>query len=217
MTRRTIPAAVVGATALVALLAVAVAGQAGSPSPAPTSAADDDVVEVVGVEYAFVGLPSSVPVGTRLGFDNVGLEFHELALAKIADDTIESAEELVAMGDAAYREGKVELMADAVLVANPGERSDGSLALQLEGRYLAICLVPQGMVPSILTELGVTENMAPMDWPPAAQAILDNPTHAALGMVQEFTVTAVDSEPGEVPGSDAVEPAQEDESRATEG
>lgn len=190
MTHSTIRAALASAAVLVVLIAASATGQTESPSPAPTGAADGDVVKVVGVEYAFVGLPSSVPVDIRLGFDNAGSEFHELALARIADHATESAEELVAMGDAAFREGKVELLPDAVLVANPGEQSEGSLALQLAGRYLAICLVPQGMVPSVLTELGVTENMAPSDWPPEAQAILGNPTHAALGMVQEFTVTS---------------------------
>jgi len=31
--------------------------------------------------------------------------------------------------------------------------------------------------------------MAPADWPAEAQAILSNPTHADLGMVQVFTVS----------------------------
>jgi hypothetical protein len=202
MTRSTIQSAL-AATVLAALMAGPVAGQAGSPDPTPAGVPiGSDVIEVVGVEYAYVGLPSSVPVGTSLAFDNTGLEFHELALARVADDATESFEELMALGDAAFGQGKLEIVEEGVLIANPQEKAEGTLALEREGRYLAICLVPQGMIPSLLSELGVTEDMAPVDWPPEAQAILENPTHATLGMVQEFAVTPAPSEPGEVPEVD---------------
>ena len=200
--------------------ALSLAALIGVPAAAQTeeTAAGEEAVEVTGVDYAYQNLPTSVPAGTNLAFNNAGTELHELAVARIADDTAESLEELMAMGDAALEQGLVELIGETgPLIANPGEAAEGALVLEREGRYVAICFIPQGFVPSTLADLGVTPDMMgpdanPEDLPPEAQAIMANPPHAALGMVQGFTVTAVGTEAGPMPEAEAeaAKPAEED-------
>ena len=87
-------------------------------------------------------------------------------------------------------QGKIEIIGDGPIFADPGEVAEGSLALERPGRYVAVCFIPSGMVREELKAMGVTEDMPPEEWPEEAQAILQNPPHVALGMIQEFTVTA---------------------------
>jgi plastocyanin len=196
----------IAATAVFAM-ALPVAAQEEAPATdAEATATDVVALEVSGVDYAFVGLPTSVPAGTNLGFTNNGAEFHEIVVARVADDTTESLEELLAMGDAALTEGKVEIVGEGPLFANPGETAAGTLALEREGRYVALCFIPQGFVPSELEALGITPEMMgpdtdPTTLPPEVQAIMANPPHLALGMLQEFTVTAAGTEPGPLPAA----------------
>ena len=171
------------------LWATSVVAQSEEPSADPVATPGATAtIEVVGVEYAFAELPELVEAGTAVAFVNSGAEFHELAVGRILDDET-TLEELVALAGAAFTDGSVEMLPEGPLVANPGETAEGTLSLLVPGRYLATCLVPQGMVPDILAELGVTPDMAPADWPPEALAILENPNHADLGMVQIFEVS----------------------------
>ena len=162
------------------------------------------------LDATYQGMPTSVPVGTSLSLKNEGIEFHELAVARIGDDVTESVEELLAMGEAAVTSGKVELIGEPPPGAVPGETSELATSLDREGRYVIVCVIPQGMVPDVLEGFGVTEDMAQEDWPPEAQAIMNNPPHVAAGMFQAFTVTAVGTEPGPLPEMEATEDAAED-------
>jgi plastocyanin len=178
---------------------------------APAFAQDDDAemadaaaVDVVGIEYAFVGLPTSVPAGTEITFSNDGIELHEIAIARIVDDTTESIEELLGMGDEALASGKVVLVGDGQLFASPGMSAEGSLLLEQEGRYVALCFIPQGYVPSIFEEAGVDPDTFGLDTDPATvpeeiQAIMMAPPHLAAGMLQTFTVTAAGTGAGPLP------------------
>ena len=185
---------------------------------APVAAQDDAEameaapVEVVGVEYAFVGLPTSVPAGTEVTFRNDGVEIHEIAIARVADDTTESLEELLAMGDEALESGKVVLVGEGPLFSVPGETAEGSLSLEQEGRYVALCFIPQGFDPAALEAAGIGLNdlgpeTDPSTLPEEVQAIMANPPHLAAGMLQEFTVTAAGTEPGPLPEPMAEEAA----------
>ena len=192
--------ALVGAAALLLVSA--------APAVAQDDAAMDAMtVEVGGVEYAYTGLPTSLPSGTELTFRNDGIELHELVLVRIADGVTESFEELLAMeaeGRDPMAEGLVEMAGP--LIAGPGEVAAGSLPLELEGNYVAICFIPQGVIPEELAALGI-EDMGPdMDMSalsPEAQeymaALEANPPHFALGMVQEFAVTPEGTEAGPMP------------------
>jgi len=110
----------------------------------------------------------------------------------------------------ASRAGLVEMVADMPLFAGPGTTAEATVPLEREGRYVAICLIPQGFTDmSFLEQMG--PDVDPATLPEEIQALMANPPHAALGMVQEFTVTAAGSTPGPLPvaaaSSDAPEAA----------
>jgi hypothetical protein len=214
--------AFVGAAALLLVSAAPVAAQDEATTDS-TMDMEGLSVEVGGVEYAFTGLPTSLPAGTELTFRNDGAELHELVVVRIADGVTESLGELLAMeaeGRDPMAEGLVELVGGGPLIANPGELAEGTLPLDREGSYAALCFIPQGFVPSELEALGITPDMLgpdtdPADLPPEAQELMANPPHLAAGMLQEFVVTAEGTEAGELPEAEADEMAPEEES-ATE-
>jgi plastocyanin len=181
-------------------------------------------LDVGGVEYAFTDLPTSVPLGTSLTFTNHGAEVHEMVVVRIADGVTESLEELLAMeaeGRDPMAEGMIEIVGDMPLFAAPGTTAEGTRTLEHEGRHVVLCFIPQGLTDmSVLEQLGPDTN--PEDLPPEVQAIMANPPHLALGMIQEFTVTAAGTEVGPLPdaASDEVAAdegsAPEDEEAASE-
>src|SRR5688500_10650019 len=69
-------------------------------SPAP--GAVEGEIEVSAVEYAFVGVPETVPAGTTFRLRNDGQEVHEFALVRRNEGTEQSVEELLAMGDEGF-------------------------------------------------------------------------------------------------------------------
>ena len=123
--------AFVGAAALLLVSAAPIAAQ-DEGSTGDTMDMEGLSVEVGGVEYAYTGLPTSLPAGTELTFRNDGAELHELVVARIADDVTESIEELLGMeaeGRDPVAEGLVEIIGGGPLFANPGEAAEGSLLL----------------------------------------------------------------------------------------
>jgi plastocyanin len=215
--------ALVGAAALLLASAAPILAQddTGADSPMDTEGL---TLDVGGVEYAFTDLPTSVPVGTSLSFTNNGAEVHEIVLVRIADGVTESLEELLAMdaeGRDPMEEGLVEMVGDMPLFAAPGTTAEGTLTLESEGRHVVLCFIPQGLTDmSVLEQLGPEAN--PEDMSPEVQAIMANPPHFALGMIQEFTVTPAGTEVGPLPeaASDEMAPdeesAPEDEDAASE-
>ena len=209
--------ALVGAAALLLVSA--------APVVAQDEATTDDTmdmealsIEVGGVEYAFTNLPTSVPAGTELTFTNNGAEVHEMVLIHIADGVTESLEELLAMeaeGRDPMAEGLVEVVGGMPLFAAPGTTAEGALTVENEGRYVAICFIPQGLTDfSALEQLGPDTN--PEDLSPELQALMANPPHMALGMIQEFTVTPSGTEPGPLPAESAEEMGEAEEEVAEE-
>ena len=207
------------AAASLLLMAAPVAAQ---DDAATTDAADSAAsIEVSGVDYAFVGLPTSVPVGTELTFRNDGTEMHEMAVIHILDETT-PLEELMAMPE----EESAELSEFVGFVsALPGTSAEDPITLGTPGRYVALCFIPQGMDPAAFEAAGVDltqldENTDPGDLPPEAQELFasleSNPPHMALGMVQEFTVTEAGTEVGPLPEAAVDEMAPEDEEAASE-
>jgi hypothetical protein len=166
-----------------------------SATPASAQSVDateDHVLTVTGVEYAFHGLPDSVPAGTRLGLANTGAEVHELQLYRIADEVTATAADLLAMyfeGQDPEAAGMVESVEGWALYAPPGGIAEDSFLLEREGRYAIICLIPQGLA-DIGLLAGLGPDTDPAQLPPELQALMANTPHAALGMFAEFTVTA---------------------------
>jgi plastocyanin len=209
--------ALVGAAALLLVSAAPIVAQDEAASDDPMDM-EGLTLDVGGVEYAFTDLPTSVPVGTTLTFTNNGAEVHEMVLLRIADGVTESLDELLAMeaeGRDPMEEGLVEMVGDMPLFAAPGTTAEGSRTIDSEGRYVVICFIPQG-----LTDMSVLEQLGPdaslEDLPPEVQAIMANPPHFALGMIQEFTVTPAGTEVGPLPEAASHEMAPEGSAPADE-
>jgi hypothetical protein len=169
-------------------LAVAAPAFAQSPSAPAASIPAGPAITVVGTDYHFGGLPTSVPVGTVLSFQNDGQELHELVLARKNDGETLSWEELLALPDDEALM-HVTLVGDGTpLFAGPGQLAEGTLTLAQEGDYIALCFIPQGMV-----EIP-TESTDPSSIP-------SGPPHVALGMIQTFTVTPAGTEVGPLPSA----------------
>src|SRR5690606_30147136 len=61
-----------------------------------TDNCDYGTLDVVGEDYAFEGIPETVPAGpTVVTFENTGTEMHEIALVRINDDVDASIDELL--------------------------------------------------------------------------------------------------------------------------
>ena len=121
-------------------------------------------VEAVGVDYAYEGIPDSVPAGTTaITFTNEGEELHEIGLARINDDVTMSVQELVALPQ---EQAMTMVTFSGGAFAEPAA-SDTTFVELEPGRYAAVCFIPQGTTHD-------TEG--------------SGPPHTALGMLAEFTV-----------------------------
>jgi hypothetical protein len=130
---------------------------------------------VTAIEYAFQGVPTTVPTGTAFSLVNAGSEVHELTLIRKNAGVTESFEELLALPEARAR----ELMTFVGgFTADPGpSRHSAPVTAPEPGDYLMICFIPQG----------TTSTGQPIDSP--APSIPVGPPHFLLGMQQEFEVT----------------------------
>ncbi len=174
-----------------ALLALGVAAPAVAQSPSVPAASipAGPSLTVVGTDYHFGGLPTTIPVGTVLSFDNQGAELHELVLARKNDGVTQSWEELLALPEDEALQ-YVSMVGDGMpLFAGPGQQADGTLTVTQEGEYIALCFVPQGF-----TEIPAPD--ASID-----PALMAAPPHFTLGMIQNFTVTPAGTEVGPLPSA----------------
>lgn len=129
------------------------------------------ITDVVGVEYRFEDVPTTLPAGPH-GFRLIGEgdEFHELALIRVNDDRpIETLLELP--------EDEQEEVTEYIggLTACPGETSEEALGVTLEpGRYALVCFVPVGTTPDLTGD--------------ELLAAYENPSHLIEGMSAEIVV-----------------------------
>ena len=145
--------------------------------------AEDGVVEVDLVDFAYEGLPDSIAAGTRLTITNSSEhELHKLSALPIPAEEHRPVEELLALpGDELGTILRVR--PTTVLTAGPGgpqvdEIGDGTL--DAPGRYVIICAVPEGLDPDeYLDALSGTGR------PPMTGA---GRPHFTLGMVDELLV-----------------------------
>lgn len=123
-------------------------------------------VDVQGVDYAFEGLPATLPAGkVTFDFSNEGDKVHEMTVLRIKDEGL-TIEELVKLPEQqAFK--KIEFAGGAF--APPGEGEVENLALE-PGEYGVVCFIPTGA-----TDLEALEKA-------------EGPPHALEGMVAQFTV-----------------------------
>lgn len=193
-----------GIAAGIAALALGVAPVA-AQDEAPADPMDSMAgmgIEVTGVEYAFAGLPETLPVGSEISFTNDGAELHEIVIIRKAEGVTESIEELLAMeaeGRDPMAEGLVEMIGEGPLIAFPGTTAEGVLVLDQPGEHVALCFIPQGFDPAVFEANDVDimtmgEDTDPTTLPDEVQAIFANPPHLAAGMIQPFVVTAAEGD-----------------------
>jgi hypothetical protein len=126
-----------------------------------------EMVTVTALEYAFEGVPTSLPATTvGFEFDNQGNEVHEMIVMRINDDVDATVEELLELPEEEAM-SKTRFMGAAF--APPGA-SDITFIDLVPGRYVMLCFVPVGTL-SI-------ENGPPPEGPP----------HVMHGMVHGFEV-----------------------------
>ena len=127
-------------------------------------------VEVTAVDYAFEGVPDSVPAGpVAVTLTNDGAEVHELALVRINDDVDEPFEELLQLPEEQARQN---VSFSGQVFAFPGVSDTTFLDLE-PGRFGVACFVPVGSTPQAV------ESGDEVEGPPHA---------IAEAMFAEFTV-----------------------------
>jgi hypothetical protein len=122
------------------------------------------VINVTAVEYALKGVPKTLKTGVLVvNFKNAGSEGHEINIARFK--TSDSVKTLLALPQG---QAKTRLEVLGNTGSDPGQSTVGYFQLTTPGRYVGVCLVPQGSTAG-----------NPGSGPP----------HATLGMYTEFTVT----------------------------
>lgn len=132
---------------------------------------DLETVDVTATNYAYAGIPGTVPAGTTvINLANEADEFHEIVLMQIAEGEERSLEELMALPE---EEAEALVSEKGFVLAPPGAETYVTAELE-PGRYVAICFVPVGATPEAL----------------ASGAALDEADgHFMHGMVSEFEVS----------------------------
>ena len=161
-----------------------------SPSVAEEAAGDDGgsaagTVEVTGLDYGFDLASDDLTAGTTLTFRNDSeVEFHEVAVMRLADDEERSVDELLALPPEEAMAAMTFVGVAGAAPTEAGEVVDGDLTLTEAGRYVLTCFIPQGADPAVVEEAFFGEPGE--DGPPE---LGDGTPHAMLGMVREITVT----------------------------
>ena len=125
-------------------------------------------VAVSAVDYAFEGVPATVPAGNvALELTNNGAEQHEMIVFRKADGVTQPIEEILNLPE---EETESLVVFAGAAFAPPGE--SGSALAQLEpGEYAMACFIPVGTTADADPEAGG-----------------DGPPHFTQGMLTEFTV-----------------------------
>ena len=119
--------------------------------------------DVAAVEYAFEGLPETVPAGNvGFNFTNEGEELHEMILVRFKDPEA-NIEELIELPQ---KEAEKQIENVGFSFANPGESDAQTFQLDA-GTYGVVCFVPTGTTPD-------KEG--------------DGPPHTFQGMAAQFSV-----------------------------
>lgn len=146
---------------------------------------DAAVVEVTAVDFAFEGLPDTVPVGTRLALANdAPAELHELVAFLLPEDETRSAHELMSLPEAELGPLLNAAPPATVLMAAPGGEqinAVGDGTLTQPGRYLIMCAIPSGVAPDAYLKAVAEAGGAKPD-------VEGGPPHFVHGMVTELVV-----------------------------
>jgi len=119
----------------------AIFGVYGELSQAVHEGCGYESVDVTGVDYAFEGIPESLPAGpTSFSFTNDGSEEHEMIVFRKADGETRTIEELLALPEA---EAESAVVFATATFSPIGETSYTAGDLDA-GEYAAVCFIPVG-------------------------------------------------------------------------
>ncbi len=133
----------------------------------------------------FQGMPTEIPVGTRVKLTNPTQELHEFLAFRLAPSESRSAAELVALTEDELLAVLGDGIPEVVLAAAPRTSSDpgfGDDRFERPGRYLVMCAVPVG---ADAVTLLASDRYLTGRWPDEYRG---RPTHASLGEAMEVTV-----------------------------
>jgi len=150
------------------------------------NAAAQETFAITGVDFAFEGVPASMPAGSALTLTNASdVEVHQLVALRIPADEQRTVDELVALPeDELFAVFAEEQPPATVLFARPGQdgvAAVGDGTIDEPGRYALLCFVPVGADPD---EYLAAAEQAQGPTPDVA----GGPPHAAEGMFAELTV-----------------------------
>lgn len=114
-------------------------------------------VEIIATDYAFMGIPDTVPVGTAFSLINdSATEYHAAAFIKLSALDLRTLEEFAALATDEIVNSEGQLFfgtPQAILGARPGETTSftwNSSSLYTPGRYLIIDTIPVGADPLVM-------------------------------------------------------------------
>ena len=171
-------------TALMVALALAGAGCEADEEHLDADPGPDGpgTIEVVGVDYAFEGVPESAAVGSGLTFRNDSdVEAHELVLVALPEGERRPVSEIVQLPPP--ESGPVLDNEVGVSVAAPEEEGRavaGELTVDEPGRYALLCTMPIGADPDDVVAAASREG--------GPGELEDGPPHTDEGMYAELTV-----------------------------
>jgi plastocyanin len=126
-------------------------------------------IDVTGVEYAFEGLPETIPAGTvAIRFTDTGAEWHEIAIYRVKGK--DSVRKIVGLSEKEQRKKLEEI---GGTFAMQGQTSYTIAELTKPGRYALICHLPVGSTDAQAADEAERENAK---------------SHAAEGMYATITV-----------------------------
>ncbi len=155
--------------------------------PPTTTLPQPGEVEVTLVDYAILGLPGSVPAGTRLSITNDSdAELHEIVVFRLPDGETRTAAELSQLSpdDLEHAFGGPPV---AVLLAPPGGPqipAVGDGVLHDPGDYVIFCFIPTGVDPQVYLDAAAASEGGP----PVIEGA--GPPHFVHGMFADLRVDA---------------------------
>jgi hypothetical protein len=150
-----------------------------------TAATSVETVEIIALDYAFVGLPEKVKPGTTFVLkNNSSQEVHELVAVRLPDDETRPVGELLQLPQEELE--ALFPLVETVIVAPPDETGfpvEGTGTLTEPGRYAIICAIPTGADPNEFMAAASEAEGGPPE-------VAGGPPHFINGMFGEVIVEA---------------------------
>lgn len=148
------------------------------------AAAAGETITITTMDYAFEGVPDTVPAGSELTTDNQGSEPHEMVVFHIPDVEERSVQELLALPE--DEEPDIDFVGAVIQLTDgsPPITPEGPAIVEQPGRYAMVCFFPVGLTDADL-QAAMEQMEEDGEGPPP---LPEGPPHFTEGMWAEFTV-----------------------------